>query len=839
MAIPSDRIYNPDEIYLSAIDFNNPLGAGGYGVVVRAFHKKLGVVAIKCLDYQSASKDIPPEKLIQKLPMEIQALQSLNHHNIVRMHGLTIWDNYLGVILDYHPVGNLHSLLDKTNPAMQDPIQISMQLKIRIAIDIANALCFLHAFDKKKGMVHGDMKPSNVLLDNALRVKLIDFGTTVIEAHTTQRKASTSSKQTNKSKEGAYTICYCAPEFLKNPFKRNKCQDVYSYGMILYQILSGKPPFSHIQEEEHIRNAVINNQRPELEREKLLQPRDREISDCLDKVMRRCWGHEEKNRPQIFDVREILEQTFLSGNNNMGYQLATEALDIVKKLDVKLITPMPTKDRKLSEYIKPENPTNAATLTPAYSSVESQSLMESQETYSKVIGGATEHSKTFEAYEETAPKPLYKSAPKPEEQVEQENKSTPNIDGPVELSSERKPDVQSDQPHRKTKVEFLVQDPPRHFQEPLFSQRYKTEHEAFGDQAYMGHELTKMSGNSKIINKEFTSNIGRPTNLDTNPSTMLQSPTARQAPSSPRLDISESTSIRTEQFGMGMNTHNMLLLDDACKNIDDGKYEEAIELLNQYKVVKGDPYEQLCVSLRVVLCQSKLMHPDANKFFEQALEQIKRLPKQSTFGDRLYQMGELYRSKALESRAMFLYRAAVDVYVEAAGTAGKRINFKGILSCFTGMKQNDKQGNGGMVGRDGNIEFFRAMLQKVNGKFKMHRELAESLSSGYYYIACCFSGRGDYKKASHYNKRSVQIMKDAYPDSYRKYYVVGYSMHNLASNQDNLGNYQASLEYYKKATEYMDHAIDWDSNEEKLRNKEHTKRCMTQLEDKMRAMGEN
>nr|XP_026691674.1 serine/threonine-protein kinase atg1-like isoform X2 [Ciona intestinalis] len=804
MAVPSDRFYNSDEIYLSEFDFNNPLGAGGFGVVVRAFHKKLGVVAIKCLDDESATKNFSPEKWIQKLPMEIQALQSLNHYNIVRMHGLTIWNNYLGVILDYHQVGNLHSLLDKTNPAMQDPIQISMQLKIRIAIDIASALCFLHAFDKKKRMVHGDMKPSNVLLDNTLHAKLIDFGTTVIEAHTTKKKASTSSKQTHKNEKGAYTICYCAPEFLENPFKRNKCQDVYSYGMILYQILSGKPPFSHIQEEEHIRNAVKNKQRPELEREKLLQPRDREISDCLDKVMRRCWGHEEKNRPQIFDVREILEQTFMSGDDNMGYELANEALNIVRKLHVKLITPMPTKDRKLSEFIKAENPINASTLPPAYSSVESQSLIESPKNDLKVTGGTTEHSKPFDAYEDTAPKPLYVNAPKPEEQAEKENKSTLNIDERKELSSERKPDVQSDQ-LRKTKVEFS--DPPLQFQEPLFSQQYKTEHEAFGDQAYMGHELTKMSGNSKIINKEFTSNIGRSTNLDTHPSTMLQSPTAIQ--------------------------------DDASKNINDGKYEEAIKLLNQYKVVKGEPYEQLCVTFRVVLCHSKLMHPDANKLFEQALEQIKRLPKNSMFGDRLYQMGELYRSKAMESRAMFLYKAAVDVYVEAAGTVGTRINFKGIMSCFTGMKQNDKQGTGGTVGRDGNIEFFRSMLQKVNGEFKMHRGLAESLSSGYYYLACCYSGRGDYKKASHYNKRSVQIMKDAYPDSYRKYYVVGYSMHNLANNQDNLGNYQAALEYYKKATEYMDQAIDWDSNEEKVRNKEHTKRCMTQLEDKMRAMGES
>uniref|UniRef100_H2YYS0 non-specific serine/threonine protein kinase n=1 Tax=Ciona savignyi TaxID=51511 RepID=H2YYS0_CIOSA len=173
------RVYQAEDIFLSEDDLNNPLGGGGFGVVVRAFTPKLGVVAVKCLDF-TAGGTMPVEELIQKMPYEAKNMHMLNHTNIVRMHGFTTWPGYFGIIQDYMPVGNLESLLENTKP--------SLTMRLRIALDISNALCYLHGFDTVNKIVHGDIKPKNILLDDGLRAKLIDFGTIQIIAHTTTRK---------------------------------------------------------------------------------------------------------------------------------------------------------------------------------------------------------------------------------------------------------------------------------------------------------------------------------------------------------------------------------------------------------------------------------------------------------------------------------------------------------------------------------------------------------------------------------------------------------------------------------------------------------------------------
>ena len=160
---------------------------------------------------------------------------------IVGLYGICDEGGNKAFIMEYMPRGSLRSFLeDKSQEILWDT-------RMTIAIDIGNGLSYLH----KKNILHRDLKSLNVLLDINYSAKIGDFGLSKI-------KLETSSSST-KSKAG--TIRWRAPEAFKRGFRPANSMDIYSYGMVLWEIASRKLPFADTQDEQIVINWISSGEK--------------------------------------------------------------------------------------------------------------------------------------------------------------------------------------------------------------------------------------------------------------------------------------------------------------------------------------------------------------------------------------------------------------------------------------------------------------------------------------------------------------------------------------------------------------------------------------------------
>ncbi|XP_057533562.1 U-box domain-containing protein 33-like isoform X2 [Amaranthus tricolor] len=197
------------------------IGKGGYGKIYKGFLRHTEV-AIKILDPES--KQGP-----QEFEQEVDVLSKLRHPNLVTLMGAC--PESWALIYEYLPGGSLEDRLackDNTPP-------LPWQTRIRIATELCSALIFLHS-SRPSCVVHGDLKPSNILLDDNLVSKLGDFGICYVIPNN-----ETSMEQAAKfcTHEPRGTFTYMDPELLRTGELTPK-SDIFSFGIILLRLLTGK-----------------------------------------------------------------------------------------------------------------------------------------------------------------------------------------------------------------------------------------------------------------------------------------------------------------------------------------------------------------------------------------------------------------------------------------------------------------------------------------------------------------------------------------------------------------------------------------------------------------------
>jgi serine/threonine-protein kinase len=224
------------------------LGAGGVGVVYRAKHAQLGrLVAIKVLQQHAATQ---PEWR-RRFEREAKALSALAHPNIV-----TVTDSGLD---DGLPYLAMELLQGKTLSELTDEGPLPPQRALDIARQLLRGLAFAHG----KGIVHRDLKPANVFLqtlpDQADHVRLLDFGMAKFLEGSGSR-----SLVENLTRVGMIcgTPSYMCPEqWRAEPVDART--DVYSAGVLLFELLAGRPPFAGESFQELMR-AHLNDPIPSL-----------------------------------------------------------------------------------------------------------------------------------------------------------------------------------------------------------------------------------------------------------------------------------------------------------------------------------------------------------------------------------------------------------------------------------------------------------------------------------------------------------------------------------------------------------------------------------------------
>jgi serine/threonine protein kinase len=229
------------------------LGQGGMGAVYKARQTKL--------DRLVALKVLPPEvardpAFAERFAREARSLARLNHSNIVTVHDFGDVDGLYSFTMEYVDGQNLRSVLES------GPLPVAQVREI--VAQICDALQYAH----DEGLVHRDIKPENILLDKKGRVKVADFGLARLVGLTPAYLTLTGTH------EVMGTLLYMAPEQMRRSHTVDHRADLYSLGVVLYEMLTGELPLGRFAPPSH-KAAVDQRIDPVVHRALAREPAER------------------------------------------------------------------------------------------------------------------------------------------------------------------------------------------------------------------------------------------------------------------------------------------------------------------------------------------------------------------------------------------------------------------------------------------------------------------------------------------------------------------------------------------------------------------------------------
>lgn len=257
---------NPN-IDFKEIQFGNCIGRGYYGNVYEAMWREMTVAVKMVSTYDFLTSD------------EVKVLAALpKHPNVLTFFGVAEEGDWSYIVTDLAPNESLYKRLH-VKKVTHLPDQ-----SLGWAQQIADGMYHLHSHD----VVHRDLKSKNIVLTFGLVAKVCDFGTARAMAETT-----------NTFKKGTYG--WMAPEVITNK-KINKMCDVFSYGMVLYEIYSCKKPYAGYSCDTYVANAVLEGKRPDV---------PETVPPFLHSLLKACWKEEPNERPQFEAIAHAIQtQTF-------------------------------------------------------------------------------------------------------------------------------------------------------------------------------------------------------------------------------------------------------------------------------------------------------------------------------------------------------------------------------------------------------------------------------------------------------------------------------------------------------------------------------------------------
>lgn len=278
------------------------INSGGFGTVNLVRNK------INRKEY-AAKTNLIPNRTQNKLfiSREVRILIQIQHPTIIQFRGFSYFDfagnKNITILMDYMKEGSLAELIDKEQKGLSPGHYDNTKRQIILA-GVARGMMVLHSHH----IIQRDLKPENILLDSELHPCITDFGLS---------KIFDPYHSMNQSTSDTGTAAYMAPEVISSD-KYNTKADVYSFGILMYEVLLGKRAYDSLMHGKkkltmfQLKTKVCQGLRPEI--------KTGEIKQSFQKLIEKCWSANPNDRPTFSELFKKLSLTrddfFINLNEN-------------------------------------------------------------------------------------------------------------------------------------------------------------------------------------------------------------------------------------------------------------------------------------------------------------------------------------------------------------------------------------------------------------------------------------------------------------------------------------------------------------------------------------------
>lgn len=250
-----------------------------YGAHSRLFHGiyKEVPVAVKFIRQPDVEEDAELASQLEKqFNTEVVTLSRLQHRNVIKLVGACTSPPVFCVITEFLSGGSLRSFLHK-----QEHKSLPLDKIISVGLDIAHGMGYVHS----QGIVHRDVKPENIIFDGDC-AKIVDFGIACEEAYC------------DPLANDPGTFRWMAPEMMKHkPYGRKV--DVYSFGLILWEMLTGSVPYEDLTPFQAAFAVFDKNVRPAI---------PATCPAALRVLIEQCWALQADKRPEFWQIVQLLDK---------------------------------------------------------------------------------------------------------------------------------------------------------------------------------------------------------------------------------------------------------------------------------------------------------------------------------------------------------------------------------------------------------------------------------------------------------------------------------------------------------------------------------------------------
>ncbi|KAH0548412.1 mitogen-activated protein kinase kinase kinase 11-like isoform X1 [Cotesia glomerata] len=270
----------PVEIDFNELQLEEVIGVGGFGKVYRGYWRK-HEVAVK------AARQDPDEEISvikENVLQEAKLFWLLEHENIVQLEGVCLKEPNMCLVMEYARGGSLNRVLNGR--------KIRPDVLVDWAIQIARGMDYLHN-KAPISLIHRDLKSSNVLLSEPIENDDLQYKTLKITDFGLAREVY---KTTRMSAAGTYA--WMAPEVIKQS-TFSKASDVWSYGVLLWELLTGEVPYKGIDALAVAYGVAVN---------KLTLPIPSTCPQPWRFLMESCWASDSHGRPGFIEILDLLDE---------------------------------------------------------------------------------------------------------------------------------------------------------------------------------------------------------------------------------------------------------------------------------------------------------------------------------------------------------------------------------------------------------------------------------------------------------------------------------------------------------------------------------------------------